>query len=454
MNVKFEKVDNVNARLTVSFVEEDYKADVKRSLNELGQRRPIKGFRPGHVPMGMLQRMYGMQVLADVVDRKLSREVSNYIVENKVPVLGEPMLSTDTRVDFNTQKDFEFTFDLGLEPEFDVTIDSTLNIPYYNIEVTDEMVEKQNASYRHRYGKEVPGEVSDEESHITGKLVELDEAGNEKADGIVMERAAISPKYDIKDEEAKPQFVGLKVGDSIVFNPHKATGGSEVLLASILGVDKEVAATATADFRFTVTEILVNQDAEMDQELFNAVLGNGVATTEEDYLAKVREMIVGQLKNDSNYRFTIDAREAITAAVGELEMPADFLKRFLLSRPDNENTDKEKFEEQFPDALKQIRWQIIEQKIASKLGVKVEEEDINRLAHIYAAQQYAQYGLANAPEEMINEFAQRLLQTDRFRTDMANRALEDKLYAAIKANANVEERTVSVEEFNKLFEKA
>ena len=451
MNVNFEKIDNVNASLVVSFVEDDYKAEVTKQLKEIG-RRPRKGFSRGNVPMSLLQRQFGAQVLADVVDRQLSRAVANYIYENKIPVLGEPMLNVDTKVDLNTEKEFSFKFDLGLEPEFDVNIDSSLTIPYYEIEVTPEMVEKQNETYRHRYGKQVPGDVAAEDSLVRGTLVQLAEDGTELPDGIKVEKAVVSPQY-LRHDDEKAKFVGAKVGDTVVYNPHKSVDGSLAELAALLNVDREQA-DVKSDFKFIIDEILVNEDAAMDQELFDAVLGTGVATTEEDYLAKVKEMIAGQLTNDSNYRFTIDAREAITAAVGELELPAEFLKRFLISRQDDEKFDAQEFEAHFPETLKQIQWQIIEQKIAAKLDVKVEEEDIKRLAHLYAAQQYAQYGLANAPEEMVAQFADRLMQTERFRNDMQNRALEDKIFAAIKANANVEQKTISVDEFNKLFEKA
>ena len=192
MNVNFEKIDQVNATLTISFVEEDYKNDVKKQLAELGQRRPLKGFRPGHVPASLLERNFGPQVRSEVIDRKVSHALTEYIVNNHVPVLGEPMLDKDTKVDLNTEKEFSFKFELGLAPEFDVTVDKSVKVPYYNIEVSQEMIDRQNETLRKRYGKQVPGEVAAEDSMLRGSLVELDAEGNEKADGIKAERTVIS----------------------------------------------------------------------------------------------------------------------------------------------------------------------------------------------------------------------------------------------------------------------
>ena len=319
MNVNFEKINQVNATLTISFVEEDYKNDVKKQLAELGQRRPLKGFRPGHVPASLLQKHFGTQVLSDVIDRKVSRALTEYIVDNHVPVLGEPMLDKDTKVDLNTEKEFSFKFELGLSPEFDVKVDKSVTVPYYNIEVSQEMIDRQNESLRKRYGKQVPGEVSAEDSMLRGSMVELDADGNEKAEGIKVERTVISPQY-LKDDEQKAKFVGVKVGDVLVFNPAKATGGNENEMAAMLNVDKEQAAVES-DFSMKVEEILVNQDAELNQELFDNVLGKGQAATEEEYMAKLKDMLAAQLKNDSNDRFTIDVEKALRDQVGDLECP-------------------------------------------------------------------------------------------------------------------------------------
>ena len=293
MNVTLDKTGNVSGVLTVSLVEEDYQAEVKKQLSELGRRRPIKGFRPGHVPAALLKKYYGGQVTAEVVDQIVSRELSNYIRENNIDLLGEPMLSKDTKVDLVAEKNFDFKFDLGFAPEFDIKLDKRVKVPYYNIEVTQEMVDNQNNAYKKRFGTQVPGDVANEDALMRGSMVELNEDGTPKEGGINVEKTIVSPKY-IKDDIEKEKFVGLKVDDEIIFNPYNAYNGNITELAAMLAVDKDKA-DVKSNFTFKVTEILVNKDAEMGQELFDMVLGKDVAKNEEEYFAKIKEMLAGQL---------------------------------------------------------------------------------------------------------------------------------------------------------------
>ena len=448
MNVTLDQTDNVNGILTISFQEEDYQNDVKKGLAEIGQKRPLKGFRPGHVPAGLLKKMFGTEVLANVVDRKVSRAMSDYIVSNKVDVLGEPMLSKDTKVDFNKDKDFTFKFDLGLAPEFDVKLDKRVKVPYYNIEVSQEMIDKQNDSYKKRFGKQVPGEVAAEDSLLKGSLVELNEDGSVKENGIAVEKTIISPQY-LKDEDEKKKFVGKKVNEEVVYNPFKAANGNLTELAAILNVDKDQA-EVKSDFKLQINEILVNQEAEINQEFFDNVLGKDAAKNEKEYFEKLKEMIANQLKNDSNYRFTIDTERILRKKVGELELPDEFLKRFLLTR--GENVDEKKIEEDYPNTKSQIQWQLIKEKVARNLEVKVEEEDRLRLARFFAAQQFAQYGMTNIPDDVIDKYAKEIMENKNYADDIQNRAFEDKVFAAIKEAVAIEEKSVTVEEFNKLFE--
>lgn len=448
MNVTLDKTDSVNGILTISFQEEDYQNDVKKELNEIGRKRPLKGFRPGHVPAGLLKKMFGMEVLTNVVDRKVSRALSDYIVSNKIDVLGEPMLSKDTKVDFNKDKDFTFKFDLGLAPEFDVKLDKRVRIPYYTIEVSQEMLDKQMESYKKRFGKQVPGEVATEDSLLKGSMVELADDGTVKEDGITVEKTIISPQY-LKDEDEKKKFIGKKVKDEIVYNPHKSTEGNLTELAAVLNVDKDQA-DIKSDFKMTVEEILVNQEAEMNQEFFDNVLGKDIAKNETEFNDKLKEMIALQLKNDSNYRFTVDAERVLRKKVGDLELPDEFLKRFLLEK--GKDVDEKKIEEQYPGTRSQIQWQLIKEKIAHNLDVKVEEEDKLRLARFFAAQQFAQYGMRNIPDDVIDKYAKEMIENKNYAEDIYNRAFEDKLFEAIKNAVTAEEKSVTAEDFNKLFE--
>jgi len=448
MNVNFEKIDNVNAKLTVSIVEEDYKSEVKKNLAEVGMKHPIKGFRPGHVPAGLLQKLYGEQVLGDVLDRMVGRAFSQYIVDNKIDLLGEPLASNENPIDLKAQKDFEFKFDLGLAPVFELKLDKRVKIPYYNITVSQEMVDNQDKSFRKRFGKQVPGETVTEDALLRGSLVELNEDGAEKEDGIKVEATILSPQY-LKNEDEKKKFIGAKVNDDVVYNPNVAVDGNVTELASLLNVDKE-AADVKSNFKFHINEVLVNEDAALDQDLFDAALGKDQAKNEEEYFAKVKEMLAAQLKNDSNYRFTIDAEKVLKNKVGALELPEEFLKRFLTLR--DENNDAAKVEENFPQTKEQLTWHLIKEKIARDYALKVEVEDKMRLARYFAAQQFAQYGMGNMPEDVIDNYAHKILEDERYSNEITTRAMEDKIFAQIQNAVTLTNKEVTVEEFNKLFE--
>lgn len=449
MNVNFEKTDQVNGLLTVAFVEDDYKAEVKKELNRLGQTRPLKGFRPGHVPAALLQKFYGPQVKVQVIDRMLNRAVSDYIVNNKIAILGEPMPTDDTQVNLDTDKEFEFKFNLGMAPEFELTIDKNITVPYYNIAVTDDMVQKQNEGYRKRFGKQVPGEEAAIDSMLRGSLVELDDNGQEKADGIKAERTIIMPQH-LQNEEQQQKFVGAKVGQDIVFNPHTACDGNANEMASMLNIDKENAAEVTGDFKMNVTEVMVNQPADMDQEFFDNVLGKDEAKTEEEYMTKLREVIAHELVADSNYRFTIDAERVLRDKVGDMPMPDEFLKRFLQTR-DEKNTP-EKVEEEYPAAKAHLQWQIIKDRAAASLDITVDDSDRRRLARLMAAQQFAQYGMTNLPDDVVDNYAQKLMDDERYHSEISSRAFDDKFFASLKQAVTLDEKNVSIDEFNKLFE--
>ena len=449
MNVNFEKIDNVNAKITISITEDDYRSELKKNLTDVGIKHPIKGFRPGKAPMSLLHKIYGQQVLSDILDRKVGRAFSEYVTENKVNLLGEPLPSNDEPIDLKNQKDFNFTFALGLAPEFEVKLDKKVKIPYYNIEVSDEMLENQIASFRKRFGKQVPGEVAAEDSLIRGSLVELNEDGTEKEGGINAERTMLVPAY-FKNDDQKQKFVGAKPNTDIVYNPSIAVDGNVNELASLLNLDKDQA-DVKSDFRFHITEVLVNEDAELDQELFDNALGKDQAKDIDEFKVKVREMLAAQLTNDSNYRFSLDAENVLKKKVGDLELPEDFLKRFLAAR--EENPEPAKNEENFPNTKEQLTWHLIKEKIAQNFALKLEVEDKMRLARYFAAQQFAQYGMSNLPDDVIDNYAHKLLEDERYAGEISSRAMDDKIFAQIKSAVTLDEKSVTVEEFNKLFEK-
>ena len=452
MNVNFEQIDAVNGMLTVELKREDFAADVNKEVAQMGVRHPLKGFRPGKAPKSLLMKFYGPSVTADVVDRMVGRAVYDYIRENKLQILGEPLPNEDTKVDIMKDEEMTFKYDLGMAPAIELKLNKRINVPYYNIEVTDQMIDDAIAHDRKRLGTLVDGEESDKESMLRGSMVELDEQGNDKENGIKVERTVISPRYMADDDEAA-KFVGVKVGDTFTFNPHKAYNGNTAELSGLLNVDR-ADADVKSDFRITIEEIKVNKDAEMNEEFFKGVLGTETEVKDEAaFREAMREMIKQANVPESNYRFTVDAQRILTEKAGDLQLPEEFLKRFLkLRREQDEKNNNEVTDEEAQNMFKQLRWQLVKDHLAQELGIKVEKEDIDNAAFVFAQQQLSQYGIYNAPDDLIRQQAERFMQDDRARDAIQEHAIDNKFYAAVKEAVKVNEKSISVEDFRKLYE--
>ena len=452
MNVSFEQIDAVNGMITVELKREDFASDVNKEVAAMGVRHPLKGFRPGKAPKNLLMKFYGPSVTADVIDRKVGRAVYDYIRENKLQVLAEPLPNEDTKVDIMKDEEMAFKYDVGLAPAIELKLNKRINVPYYNIEVTDQMVDDAIAHDRKRLGTLVDGEVSDKESMLRGSMIELDEQGNDKENGIKVERTVISPRYMADDDEAA-KFVGVKVGDTFTFNPHKAYNGNTAELSGLLNVDR-ADADVKSDFRITIEEIKVNKDAEMNEEFFKGVLGTETEVKDEAaFREAMREMIKQANVPESNYRFTVDAQRILTEKAGDLQLPEEFLKRFLkLRREQDDKNNNEVTDEEAQNMFKQLRWQLVKDHLAQELGIKVEKEDIDNAAFVFAQQQLSQYGIYNAPDDLIRQQAERFMQDDRARDAIQEHAIDNKFYAAVKEAVKVNEKSISVEDFRKLYE--
>lgn len=447
MNVNFEKNGNVNGVITITLGEADYAEKVKKNLKRIGQSHPVKGFRPGHTPLSILEKLYGKQVLADVVNDEIGEQLTKYIHENKLNVLGEPIVTDDTNFDLENGKEFTFKFNVGLAPEFDVDL-ASIEIPYYSIAVDEEMFEKQSKSMRMRFGSREDAEEVAPEALLKGSLVELNEDGSVKEGGINVESTYVSPRF-FKSEDEKAKFAGKKLNEEVVFNPWNTCEGNLGELGGMLNLKREEA-DVKSDFKMTITQISVDKEAELNQEFFDMAFGKDVVKSEEEYVAKVKEGIKASLVGDSNYRFTIDAQNAIVNHIGEIELPDEFLKKFFVMK-DEKNT-AEKMEEEYPKMRPQLIWQLAKDKIAANGAIKVEEEDLLNIAKVLVTQQFSQYGIYNAPADAVERQAKEIVKNNDYRRDLANRAVDDKVFGYIRATAKIAEKEVSVNDFNALFE--
>lgn len=450
MKVDYAKIDEVNGEITVTLEEKDYADKVKKQLKEIGKNHAEPGFRPGHVPAGLIQKKYGAAVKYDIINKEVGNAVFDYIKENKLHVLGNPVPQQNEEFSIDAA-DFTLKFKVGIAPEFDTHVNKDLHVPYYTIKVSDEMIDNQDQQFSRRFGKQEPGETVDATALVKGVLTELDENGQPKENGVVVENGIVSPQY-FKSDEQRELFMGKKVGDVVKFNPAATCDANAIEMASMLNIDKSDVDAHKGDFNMEIKEIIVLKPAEHNQEFFDMVFGADKVHNEEEYRSALKDMISAGLRNDSNYRFTIDARNAIAAAIGELQLPDEVLKDFLKSQ--NEALNNENIDEEYTRLRPELEWELEKEAIASQLDIKVDEEDLKNTARMMAQSQFAQYGMANVPAETLDRYASDILKDEKARNQVYNQTVDMKLYNGIRASVTVDEKEVDVEEFNDLFRNA
>ena len=448
MNISLQNVDSVSAVLTVQIEKADYQEKVEKALKTLRQKVNMPGFRKGMVPTGLIKKQYGVSVLAEEIDKLLQEKVFEYIRENKVNMLGTP-LPKENQVNFETEENFEFSFDIALAPEFNVELSANDSVDYYDINVTDEMVDQQVKMYTQRTAKYEKVEDYQDNDMLKGLLAELDENGNTKEGGVQVEGAVMMPVY-MKNDEQKAIFNGAKTNTVLVFNPSVAFDNNEAELASLLKLKKEEVADHKGNFSFQIEEITRMIPGELTQELFDQVLGEGKAHNEEEFRAQIKETIAKQFEADSDYKFLIDVRTYLTNKIGKLEFPDALLKRIMLDN--NKEKGEEFVAENYEKSLEELTWHLIKEKLVAANDIKVEQGDLTNMAKEATRAQFAQYGMINVPEELLENYSKEMLKKQESVEALLNRVVESKLSETLKGQVTLNHKAVSAEEFNQMFQ--
>ena len=448
MNISLQNVNNVSAVLTVQIEKADYQEKVEKTLKTLRQKVNMPGFRKGMVPLGLIKKQYGTSVKLEEIDKLLQEKVGAYIEENKVDMLGAP-LPKENNANLAEDENMEFAFDIALAPQFNVEVSAEDTVDYYDIEVTDEMVEQQVRMYAQRTGKYDKVEDYQDNDMLKGLLAELDENGNTKEGGLQVEGAVMMPTY-MKNDEQKAIFNGAKVNTVLVFNPAVAFDHNEAELSTLLKVQKEEIGNYQGNFSFQIEEITRMIPGELNQELFDQVLGEGVAHSEEEFRGKVKESIAQQYTADSDYKFLVDARTYLMGKVGKLEFADDLMKRIMLEN--NKEKGEEFVSANYDKSIEELTWHLIKEKLVKANDIKVEQADITNMAKEATRAQFAQYGMINVPEELLDNYSKEMLKKRESVEALVNRAVEAKLSAALKGQMNLNHKAVSVEDFNKMFQ--
>ena len=449
MNISLQNVDNVSAVLTVQIEKADYQENVEKALKTLRQRVNMPGFRKGMVPMGIIRKQYGFSVLVEEVDKLMQEKVNNYIRENKVNMLGMPLPKENDRVDFKTDENFEFSFDIALAPDFNIEFSNNDVIDYYDIDVTDEMVEQQIKMYTQRTAKYEKVEEYQDGDMLKGLLAELDENGVTKEGGIQVEHAVMMPDY-MKNDDQKAIFTAAKVNSVLVFNPSVAFDSNEVELASLLKIKKEDVVNHKGNFSYQIEEITRTIPGELNQELFDQVLGKGKAQNEEEFRAQIKAVIKTQYEADSDYKFLIDVRNYAANKVGKLQFADDLMKRIMLEN--NKEKGEEFVSEHYDKSIEELSWHLIKEKLVTAYGIKVEQDDILNMAKEATRAQFAQYGMINVPDELLENYSKEMMKKRESVESLVNRAVEAKLSEILKEKVTLNHKAISSADFNKMFE--
>ena len=452
MKISFENIDKVSALLTLNIEKQDYEDKVKTALKDFSKKASLPGFRPGKVPASLIQKRFGTEVKAEEINKLISEEVNKYIRENKVNMLAEPLPNEEKtpQMDFETQDDFTFAFDIALAPDFDAKLSKKDKLTYYDIKVDDALVDQQVQSYCQRGGQHVKADTYEARDMVKGTLTQLNTKNNTLKDGITVEDAVMLPEY-MKDDKEKAKFEGAKVGDVITFNPAKAYDGSATELASLLHITKEEAEEMKSNFNFQISEIMRYEPAKVDQELFDKVLGTGVVKSEEEFRKFIADDIKKNFQSEEEYQFTQDLREYVLGRIGKVDFPEALLKRFMKLR--NQDKGEQYVDDNFEKSLPELLWHLAKEQICDQLEVKVQHEDVLETAKRFTRIQFAQYGMVNLPEETVTNYAASMLKNEQQAQGLVERTVENLMAAKAKEAVTLKTKEVTIDEFRKLTEK-
>lgn len=448
MKISFENADKVNGQLTIVVEEADYNEKVEKTLKDYRKKANIPGFRPGQAPLSLIKKQVGEQVKMDELNKLVGETIYSYLKDNNIQFLGEPLPSAKQEAqDLAKPAPYTFVFDIAVAPEIDLELTDKDKLDYYEITVDDKLVDEQVDMFASRAGKYEQVEKYQAKDMLKGDMKELNADGSEKEGGIVKEGAVLMPEY-IKVDDQKKLFKGLKRGQVVVFNPKKAFPESAIEVSSMLGISKEEAANVDSDFAFHVLEITRYVKAPVNQELFDAIYGEGAVKDEADFRSKIAEGIANQLVSNSEFKLMQDLRAYCEKKVGKLVFPEEMLKRVMRTKV----KDAKEVDEKFDASLEELKWHLIKERLVKANDVKVNDDDVLDAARLQARIQFAQYGMSNLPDETVDNYAREMLKNRETLDGFVDRAVENKLVEALKKVVKLKKKKVSLDDFNKMME--
>ncbi len=447
MNISFENPDKVNGLLTITVEEADYQASVEKTLKDYRKKANYPGFRPGMVPMGLIKKQFGASAKMDAINKLIGEQIYKYMQDNKIQMLGEPLPSEKQEAqDLEKPAPYTFAFDIAVAPEFKIELNGHNKIDHYTITVDDALIDRQVDMFASRSGSYEKAESYEDNDMLKGDLCELDEQGNTKEGGVTVEAASIMPNY-IKNEAQKALFNGAKLGDIITINPSEAYE-SEAEIASLLKVERDRVKDFKGNFSYQITDIQRYKKHPVDQELFDQMFGKDTVKDEKAFREKIAEGLKAQLAVDADYKFILDVRAYCEKKVGKLQFPDALLKRIMLNN--NKDKGEEFVEKNYEQSVKELTWHLIKEQLVAANQIKVDDADVLNAAKETARVQFAQYGMNNVPDEYVENYAKEILKKRENVDGLVDRAVDIKLTDALKKVVKLNEKEISLDDFNKM----
>jgi trigger factor len=439
LNITLNQTDGQNASLKVSLQEADYAARVDEQIKDYSKKANIKGFRPGKVPAGLIRKMYGKGILVDSINQLLHESVNNYIKENNLRILGEPLpdRQDENGIDWDTQKEFEFSYSVGLLPDFELGL-GEVSVDKYNIDVDQTTVDEAYEQMQRQFGKTTNPEVSEANDYLYGDLKQVEGE---------FETKTLLPLNKVVAGADK--FVGVKPGDTITFDIREAFG-DDAALAHVTGLSKDVTKDLNGQFTFVVEKINRTENAEMDQEFFDKIFGKDAVTTQEEFDAKVREVIKENYEREAENALDRAIIDQIVESTS-IEIPNEFFKRWLTVTNEGKITP-EQIDEFYDQYVKELKWSMIRNKVVEENDIKVSNEDVVNSAR---QKMMAQFNMPEVPEEMqdtFNNFLDNHLKQNNGRNfvNEYEALVAERVLEFVKDKITVTEKDVTAEEFRTL----
>ena len=450
MNIVRQDIDSLNAILKVQIAKADYSPKVEAALKNASKTIQMPGFRKGMVPMGMIRKMHGKHLLVEEINKLAVDSLFNFLDTEKLQILGEPLPNEDQQGTINwDSEDFEFHYDVAIQPEVTLTLDKKTKANYYKINVDDSFIDKQVDSMQNQFGTNLEVDVIEDEELISANFTELDADGNVLEGGHVKENAYVLLKS--VPEEYRKAFKGLTVGTTVNFAPMEAVKHQPEVI-SMLGLKHENVRELNATYKVEITTIKKFIKAEINQDLFNSSFGAGAVSSEAEFRAKIKENLEARFQINSDYKFYGDFRNQLMETY-PIQLPEAFLKRWIIAANSDKNIAPGQIEEELPLFFEDLKWQLVKGHFIKLQNMVVSEEEFKAASIEFARMQFQQFGYYNPGDEELQHWATEIAKNKEEAKKIYDIEMDKKMITFLKETIKLEEKSVSFEEFNAMMDK-